>query len=649
VLNVDRAGLDAAISEVLASFGSERARSYGVDGGSANILVQRMVDAEYAGVLFTRDPSSPSLGLVELVAGTADKLVSGAVAPEAFRFGRMSGHLIGAAAPPIDLKPLIVLGRRAEDMFGAPQDVEWTYRAGGFHLVQSRDITRVATADQTGPEIEREWDRVLRIAADAKPDEIVFTQNELSEVLPQPTVLAHALMESMWAPGGSVDLACRTLGIAYRVNEDAPAYSLTLFGRLYVDKRQEAARAPIVTPLARRRLMKSASRIDDAFRNDFLPTFLDEIVMLEAVDFDRLSTQDLRKSVKRIRENFIGRTLVEVNVVNIAANFFVQEAKKALLAEGLEPAHYLSHAHETAFNAALLSAKRVPSEDRRAALLQGVGHRAALDYELACPRYFEAPAQADALADLPIALPGHADEIDAELASLFSKRASTLQTIRAARDLQTLKEDAKHYSLRELAVLRRAILAIDRRFGLNGGTFELTIEELELLDVDSIAQIRNVARARRERAAIFEATPLLRPSLTLRELEDAAAGISGATSGAAGQRAGNRVSGTGIVTGRACVVFGEEGHATTEIPDFRDGDIVVSRMVPLNWIPYFQRAGGFVCEVGGWLSHTAIVARELDVPLTVGAVGLRTIPHGAQIRLHPNGTVELVEEVAAAA
>ena len=50
------------------------------------------------------------------------------------------------------------------------------------------------------------------------------------------------------------------------------------------------------------------------------------------------------------------------------------------------------------------------------------------------------------------------------------------------------------------------------------------------------------------------------------------------------------------------------------IPGFMDGDIVISRTVPAGLVPYFQRAGGFVCEVGGWLSHTAIVAREFNVP-----------------------------------
>jgi phosphoenolpyruvate-protein kinase (PTS system EI component) len=66
-------------------------------------------------------------------------------------------------------------------------------------------------------------------------------------------------------------------------------------------------------------------------------------------------------------------------------------------------------------------------------------------------------------------------------------------------------------------------------------------------------------------------------------------------------------------------------------------------MVPPAWIPYFQRAGGFVCEVGGWLSHTAIVAREFNVPLIVQAKGLQKIETGNLIRLHPDGAVELIE------
>ena len=131
-------------------------------------------------------------------------------------------------------KPLIEIGRRVEAAFGAPQDIEWTYCDGKFKLVQSRDITTsIDGADEA--DVQREWRRILRIAAGSQVDAVVFAQNELSEVLPRPTFLSLSLMESLWASGGSVDLACRALNLSYPVHERSPNYLVTLFGRLYVD------------------------------------------------------------------------------------------------------------------------------------------------------------------------------------------------------------------------------------------------------------------------------------------------------------------------------------------------------------------------------------------------------------------------------
>jgi rifampicin phosphotransferase len=70
--------------------------------------------------------------------------------------------------------------------------------------------------------------------------------------------------------------------------------------------------------------------------------------------------------------------------------------------------------------------------------------------------------------------------------------------------------------------------------------------------------------------------------------------------------------------------------------------------VPPAWIPYFGRAGGFVCEIGSWLSHTAIVAREFGVPLIVGADGIEAITDGMQLRLSNNGLVEIIAPAPAA-
>ena len=189
VLDVDRDGLEAAIERVQASFEAARVKSYAATGGAGSVLMQRMIAAEYAGVLFTRDPSAGGLAMIEMVEGTAENLVSGTVRPQTYRFGRVTGLAFGEGVAPVDLAPLLALGRQAEDLFGCPQDVEWTYMDGRFHLVQSRDITRVLASDGGETAVQDDLGRVLDIAKDAAPDEVVFAKNELSEMLPRPTIL----------------------------------------------------------------------------------------------------------------------------------------------------------------------------------------------------------------------------------------------------------------------------------------------------------------------------------------------------------------------------------------------------------------------------------------------------------------------------
>jgi rifampicin phosphotransferase len=647
VLNVDREHFEAAITQVLASFGSEKAKSYGGERGADNILLQRMVEADYAGVLFTHDPASDGLALVELVRGTADKLVSGLVPADAFRFGRLSAHPVDTRQAPIDLKPLIHIGRRAEELFGAPQDIEWTYEAGRFLLVQSRDITRALDHLDDKADIHAEWRRILDLAAGASPNEVVFVQNEISEVLPRPTPLSLSLMQSLWSAGGSVDLACSALNLWYPVDDDAPRYPLTLFGRLYVDKRQERARSLQINPLQARRLRQSADAIETHFRNNFLPEFRSEVTLLEAANFDQLATDALIDATLRVRDNFVTRTHVEVDVINIAATFFLQEAKNKLAGANLDPLSYLAPTERNAFEAALSEAVSAPAAERDALLARGVGHRAVLDYELAVPRYAEQSADMQALRELPIPALDQA-RIDRELTSVCSD-ASVLRAVRIAVRFETLKEDAKHHSLREIAVLRRAVLALGRRSGLDGLVFYLTFEELGALrSPQSVHDLLALAAERKRRATAFGRLPPVPAKLTIVDVEEASAGLAIHAHAHNRGIGGTRVSGTGTVEGRACVVGEFDADVGAAIPGFRDGDIVVSTMVPPAWIPYFRRAGGFVCEVGGWLSHTAIVARECNVPLIVNAEGIAAITDGMLLRLHPNGTVEIVTDAAMA-
>jgi rifampicin phosphotransferase len=71
----------------------------------------------------------------------------------------------------------------------------------------------------------------------------------------------------------------------------------------------------------------------------------------------------------------------------------------------------------------------------------------------------------------------------------------------------------------------------------------------------------------------------------------------------------------GIYRGVARVV-----HSLDEAGDLEDGEIMVCEMTLPPWVPMFGIAGAVVSDVGGVMSHCAIVAREFNIPAVVGSV-----------------------------
>ncbi len=638
VTNVDRGRLQAAIAEVQTSFEAARVSSYMPNAGSGNLLLQPMVDAEYSGVLFTRDPSSAGLAMIEMVQGTAEKLVSGVVRPHTYRFGRITKTPYGQNGSPIDLGPLLALGDQAEHLFGSSQDIEWVYRGGCFNLVQSRDITRTLASDPETAAIQDEYARVIDIIQSSGPDEVVFGKNELSELLPRPTPLSLSLMEALWASGGSIDQAARELGLSYHVGEGS-TYLVTIFGRLYVDKREEKSRALVIGARAARRLFRAADRIERDFREHFLPQFLKEIRPLVVADFDKLSSPELIAEIERLHDRFVHDTHVMVDVINIAASYYLARARQALSAEGRDPSRFLGDIPETFETHALAEIASTTDKSKHWLMLRNFGHRAMLDYELSEPRYGED------LYTLNRMIAGRVSAGRSPYRDTIALSKSQAKCIDIARRFQTLKEDAKHHSLSELAVMRRAVLALDRRFGFDGRIFYLNLNELLSLKGSNARKLRELASSRQLTAGVLRKRPSLPSTLTAAVLESASAGVASESASTPGLALGTRVSGSKVVVGRACVVPEDHSELGKSLAHFRDGDIIVAAMINPAWLPYFSRAGGFVSEVGGWLSHPAILAREYDVAMIVGTEGINGIEDGTLLKLHRDGRVEtLIEE-----
>lgn len=635
-IDVQRERLGEAIERVAASFSAERTAAYSGPAGCANVLLQPMVDAEHAGVLFTEDPEIPGVMLVEMVEGSGEKLVSGRAAPKSYRYGRLTGLLRSSIPPPIDVSPLLALARRIEALFGRPQDIEWVFAKGRFHIVQSRDITTLGEGDA----VREEWRRLVGLAAQDALEGVILAQNEMTEMLPRPTPASLSLLEALWSAGGSIDRAAEVLGIQYRVGEESPPYHVTAFGRLYVDKRQEAARAPRLGALSMRRITAHSKRIEASFRDGFLPAFMAEMRLLEATDLDRLPNAELVETLRRVVDGYINRTHVEVDVVNILARFHLDEARRALAVIGRDAAEVLSDIPTPAATAALQLAGVAPKAWRDFQLREALGHRAVLDYELSDPRFGESPEALKVAAERAVdTLWNTAVGRASASSSLDQLPVAARGVVETARRFQTLKEDAKHHMLRQVAVIRSIIRAIDRRFALNGNAFYLSIEELQCIEPRGARELARLAETRKAAAGALRGAPMLGSELTAADIETSGRAAHETGAGRAPLH-GTRVAGTGSVMGRAIVVSAGDAESGEPILGFMDGDIIVAPMIHPGWLAEVVRAGGVVSAVGGWLSHMAIVAREHNVTMIVGATGLEAITTGMHITLHADGRIE---------
>ena len=641
-LNVGADDLYDAVSEIYKTLHDGPAASYGngeTTGGG--VIVQNMVDADFAGILFTEHPMHSGTTLVELTRGLGDKLATGTEAPDSFSFGRWSHLPHDSEEPPIDLYPLIKLGEQVERMFGHPQDIEWAYKDGRFYLLQARNITVLGRLQGNGTEqaaFERERHRLLEIAKRYAPDTVAFTQNEISELLPRPTPLSLDLMQALWKPGGSVDMACRSLGVPYDVPEDGPSLLESVFGRLYVnDPAQRERTQKGLGPISAFRLSRSAEKIEHKFTEMFLPNLLRSLLPREAMDLTTLSTPDLVTLFEDTCDQYVHETHVEVDIINIAADFFVKSAERQFQRKGLSASTYLGHGANTVVHQAMSllqeirEGKATPDE-----FLELFGHRAPVDYELGQARYREDRTLMESLIRDAASAPLSSERNSAKIPD--PDEPTLALAVDRARRFQTLKEEAKHISLREFTVLRRILFELDYRLDFNGDIFFLRLEEVpRMRDSENLDELRERCRERREVFELFATLDEPPASITVTDLESLRADGSEIDSKeiAGDGLKGVLVAGDTEVTGRARVLKDQN------IDSVQEGEIVVARYMHPSWTPILPQLTGIVTEVGGWLSHTSILAREYNVTTITGIKKAEhRIRTGDLIRLKLDGTIE---------
>ena len=125
------------------SYDNENVKTYqdktGKQLNGMAVVVQKLIEPDYAGVIFTRNPSNETELLVEYVEGHAEKLVSGEVNPMSFTVPVTSKTTVNNT--PIPFIDGIKQAVKLEHLYGFPLDIEWAIKNEQFYIVQARPIT----------------------------------------------------------------------------------------------------------------------------------------------------------------------------------------------------------------------------------------------------------------------------------------------------------------------------------------------------------------------------------------------------------------------------------------------------------------------------------------------------------------------------
>ncbi|MGE3621860.1 MAG: rifamycin-inactivating phosphotransferase [Acidimicrobiia bacterium] len=720
-----------------ASLFTDRALAYrernGIDHRSVHmaVVVQRMVVADAAGVVFTADPvtSNRTVASVEAVLGLGEDLVAGRAAADVFRVrddrvvhravatkphavhpAPGGGTEVRAVEPARRDRPaltdaqivgLVRLGRRIEAHMGGPQDLEWCRVGDDLQIVQSRPITTLFPIPEVGDGGAH-----------------VFVSVGHQQMMTEPM---SPLGLSLW-----------------KLTAGRPMYEAA--GRPFVDVAPELA-----SPVGRARILEGMTRSDpligDALRTivergDLIPpvpdepsvappagdehpiapptdgppppTELDPGLVTELIARTEASLAALRRDI-RAHSGPALFDFVLADLQELKQAIFTPQSFQAIMA-GLDALTWLDD-HLVAWlgerGAADVLTRSVPHDvtsemglalldvadairphpevvaflgrvgddgflDRMDGLPGGPAARAAIEawldrYGMRCvgeidiarPRWRERPSTL-----LPVILgnvgnfvpgeaPRRAEQGEREAAAQAQELLARLRALpdgeakadEAARAIERLRafvgyrEHPKYGIVCRYDLYKQALVGEAERLVAAG-----VLREVDDMAFLTFAELHDVARTGRadhglvdRRRAELRAYQALTPPRVITSEGEVVTGAYRRDEVPAGALVGLPVS-AGIVEGRARVV-----HDMSRA-DLEPGDILVTAHTDPSWTPLFVVAAGLVTEVGGLMTHGAVVAREYGLPTVVGVQdATRRIPDGRRIRVHgTDGYVEIL-------
>ncbi|MCA2220194.1 PEP/pyruvate-binding domain-containing protein [Nonomuraea aurantiaca] len=731
-----------AVRRCWASLWTDRAVAYrdsnGIDHASVRlaVVVQVMVDARTAGVLFTANPLTGRRheAVIDANPGLGEAVVSGAVNPDRFVVDAASGQILdrhagdkrltiralpgggtervesdhdGFCLTDEQVRDLAALGTRVEDHYGAPQDTEWAIDADGkLWLTQARPITTLYPL----PETTRQGLRVY------------FSVNVAQGVMGPLTPMGLSAFRLLgsgaagvfgYGPARARDGAPFMFEAGERVWLDLTTALRSRMGRAIMPRALlmgEARAGAVLTDLfeeprfsvihtsrrpffravahfarrvhAPKRLLQALTRPERAIA--YTRRLGDELDRRLRVPGSATPVQRLDHAERMLSTTF--PAIVSLMPIAIAGyGLFALAAKLSglsmsdmqdvlrsvpnnpttemdlelwALATRIEPEPFRNEPVSELvrrFRAGELPPK---AQQGITAFLDKYGHRGIAEIDLGVARWSEDPTHILGVLANYLRMEGGADlapdalfargaaEAEAAVARIVAtaRRKGALRGavarfgLRRTRMFAGVREMPKYYLVKTLAAIRRSLRVVGEHLVTTGvldaadDVFYLRIEEARsALDGGDLRELVIERRAAYERESRRRHVPRI-------ILSDGTEPEALAAPAAAGALIGSAAS-AGTVTGRARVVLDPVGA------HLEPGEILVCPSTDPGWTPLFLTAGGLVMEMGGAMSHGAVVAREYGIPAVAGVPdATHRIVTGQEITVNgAAGTVTITE------
>ena len=720
------------VSKCWASLYTERAVTYRIQNSFDHrkvhlaVVVQKMIFPQAAGILFTADPvtSNRKVSSIDASFGLGEALVSGLVNADVYKVGndkiiskKISTKKLavfasqdggtkekeiepewqnGQALTDEQILQLERMGRKIEQHFGHPQDIEWCLADGTFYIVQSRPITTLFPIPEANDQENHVYVSVghQQMMTDSlKPLGLsIFQLTALGTMDKAGGRLFVDITQHLASPAKR-DIVVNVLGKSDPLIKDA---LMTILERgdfiksLPDDIKEPSSSSQGVSPG-----FQTLNDYDPRIVSDLIQNSQDSIDELRRdiqtksgsvlFDFILEDIQKLRKSLSDpqsfgvimtamnasswINEktmDWLGEKNVADTLSQSVPNNITSEMGLELLdvADVIRPhpevINYLQHAKDDRFLDELVQFDG--GQESRAAIytyLHKYGMRCAGEIDITKPRWSEKPTTLIPmiLGNIKNSAPnasrvkfeqGRQEALNKEqdllerlkqLPDGEQKAKETKRMISLVRNLSGYREYPKYGIVSRYFVYKQALLKEAERLVQAN-----VIHEKEDIYYLAFAELHEVVRTNDldyqiidKRKDEYKSYEKLTPPRVITSDGEIVAGEYKRENLPADAIVGLPVS-SGVIEGRARVILNVEDAV------LEDGDILVTSFTDPSWTPLFVSIKGLVTEVGGLMTHGAVIAREYGLPAVVGVEdATKLIKDGQRIRVHgTEGYVEIL-------